>query len=542
MALLHWLGAVVVVLAVVPLRALPQAQPPAPADEPFHQSGASQGAIEGRVVDSVTGAPLPDARVTYQKNAKSGASTVADAGGHFRFQDVPPGEYTFLVSVRDHQPRHSGSNVILRHGQNVSDVTLRLVPFSSLSGQIADDDGNPLPGMEVELLRVTYLSGVRGLRVEGGWAHTDRKGSYRFRSVIPGQYYVSAFVDSAKEPDASETEQGRYIRRFYPGTFDPEAALPINLSPGVDLPNVNFRLSKTAGVRVGGIVRSSSMADIKLVPETFQFGSSFSTTTSPPDGKFEFRGVLQGMYRLQAHVKAGGQEEWAVYALAVGAGGVDRIELSPVPAPSLTAHIRVDGALSGTDLSSFLIELSPADRASGNVTFAEKADGDGTVRVANLIPGRFRLHVSNLPQGFYLKEMRSGTQEISNRVLDFTAGAALQVEAIVSRNAATVTGGVYLDDPTKAFPGAIVVLLPRETNRAEDRFAYLWTRADSAGRFAVHNVPPGEYLAYAWEDIDLADNVFMDPVFFSSVKTSGVAVSLTEGANDSIEIPVALEQ
>jgi hypothetical protein len=55
-------------------------------------------------------------------------------------------------------------------------------------------------------------------------------------------------------------------------------------------------------------------------------------------------------------------------------------------------------------------------------------------------------------------------------------------------------------------------------------------------------VPPGEYLAYAWEDIDLADNVFMDPVFFSSVKTSGVAVSLTEGANDSIEIPVALEQ
>jgi hypothetical protein len=84
--------------------------------------------------------------------------------------------------------------------------------------------------------------------------------------------------------------------------------------------------------------------------------------------------------------------------------------------------------------------------------------------------------------------------------------------------------------------------LPQEKNRAEDRTAYLWASADGAGRFALHNVPPGEYLAFAWEDINLTDNVFMDPAFMANVKTSGVPLSLAERVNAGIEIPVALEQ
>ena len=113
---------------------------------------------------------------------------------------------------------------------------------------------------------------------------------------------------------------------------------------------------------------------------------------------------------------------------------------------------------------------------------------------------------------------------------------------IIGRNAATVTGNVYLHDLATPSPKATVVLLPRDKNRVDDKLAYLWTSADNTGRFAIHNVPPGEYLAFAWETIDLVNNVFMDPAFMASVKSSGVRLSLAEGDNASIEIPVVSGQ
>jgi hypothetical protein len=492
------------------------------------------------VIDRVTGASVRDARVAYEHNGKSSGGVVSDAGGFFRFRDLPSGTYSFLVSAKDYEPRFHVGTVILRPGQTVSDVSLRLLPFSSLSGQITDDDGKPLAGIEVEMWRVSYLTGIRGLRAESPWTYTDRQGFYRFPSMAPGRYYVSASATAEKLADASETEQERYVRRFYPGILDPEAAASVDLSPGVDLSTIDFRLSKTTGVTVRGEVRSSSIAEITLVPETFQFNSSFSAKTSLPDGKFEIRGVLPGLYTIKAHIKTDGAEEWAVSSVAVGTGGVEGLDLQPVPAPSFTGHIRVDGPVEGTDLSTLVIELRPADRASGNIMFTERASREGMVRIANITPGRYRLWVGNLPAGFYLRAVRFGNQEIANQPLDLTNGSAGQVEAILSRNAAAVAGSVYLDDPVKPFPGAIVFLLPREKTRAEDWHAYLWTRADD-GNFAIHNVPPGEYLAFAWDDIDLTNNVVMDPTFIASLKTSGVPLSLAEGATADIKIPVALE-
>ena len=90
------------------------------------------------------------------------------------------------------------------------------------------------------------------------WTHTDQKGEYRFPLVDPGRYYLSVAAGS--------------IRRFFPGTVDPEAAAPIDLLPGVGLPNVDLSLSKTDGATVRGEVRSSRPADITLIPEIFLIG------------------------------------------------------------------------------------------------------------------------------------------------------------------------------------------------------------------------------------------------------------------------------
>ena len=62
----------------------------------FLQVGAaSAGEIIGRVTDTETGRPLPNASVRIQGTDRS---SVADRSGHFRILDVPAGSYTIEVS------------------------------------------------------------------------------------------------------------------------------------------------------------------------------------------------------------------------------------------------------------------------------------------------------------------------------------------------------------------------------------------------------------------------------------------------------------
>ena len=75
-----------------------------------------------------------------------------------------------------------------------------------------------------------------------------------------------------------------------------------------------------------------------------------------------------------------------------------------MPAPSLSGYIRVEGGPGESDLSKFVMALYPTDRASGGIMFVENADAEGAIRFDKLVPGRFRVSMASLPQGFYLKK------------------------------------------------------------------------------------------------------------------------------------------
>jgi hypothetical protein len=298
-----------------------------------------------------------------------------------------------------------------------------------------------------------------------------------------------------------------------------------------------MRLSKVATVHVRGQVMSAAPVNVTLSPDGFLFNSARVTKSAPPDGKFEFDGVLPGVYRLRAILSDGERESGASRLLLVGAGGVEGLSISLVPNASVTGRIRIDGDGDGdgVDLSKFAIHLWQVDPGAG-VTDGAMADKDGRFKVEDLRPGRYRVLSPNAPAGFYLKSVRSGNQELPGRILDLNISAPLQIEVTMSPKAASVSGTVSLPDSDKTVAEVTVVLVPRERERLDDVFAYLKTTTDAAGRFAIGGVPPGDYRVFAWETVDTFNNVYMDPAFILPLESRGIPVSLAESDHADIKV------
>jgi protocatechuate 3,4-dioxygenase beta subunit len=470
-------------------------------------------------------------------------TTAPDAGGQFRFQNIPPGEYSLMGEARGYlrlaeftnwQPRRSGTVLSLAAGQKLSGIVLRLVPSAAVSGRIVDEDGDPLKSVQVQLWRITYFPGRRALTTANAErSSTDDRGVYRVAGITPGKYYLSA-APSGDVPNWPP-DDARYVQAFYPGTLDPAVAAPIDVAPGAELENIGFKLSKVQTVHVGGRVLSAAAADVSLSPESIVSNSHYSTSSILPDGRFDFDGVLPGTYNLLVRIREGEHRGWAYRPLTVGPTGVDGLTLSLNPGASITFRMRVDGGGGAADLSKLAIQLWPVDQGPA-LTYSEAPTKDGTFKIDDIAPGRYRVAPSMAPAGFYLKTVRSENGNLSGRILDLTVGAPAQVEALFSPKAASVTGTVFFSGSESPAPEATVVLIPQEKERREDLSAYQRTTTDDFGRFTIGGLPPGEYRAFAWESVDSFNRIYMDPEFIGPLESKGSAVTLAESDRADIKL------
>jgi hypothetical protein len=503
---------------------------------------ASLCSMEGQVVDAATGAPVRKARLTLWRDSALNTSSeiptaTSDATGSFIFRDIQPGAYELVGDARGYVPlttytarqaRRAGTLFSLTPAQRLTGIVLRLTRNSAVSGRIVDEDGDPISSVEVQLLRVSYRSGKRVL-VEVNKASTDDRGRYRIWGEGPGKYYLSAV-----HPWAQSTQDARYVPTYYPGTIDEAAAAPIDMVPDAELENIDLTLSKVRTVRVRGRVLDVGSVAVFMRREGIVSGDQpdYTPVSVGPDGQFEFRGVRPGAYTLLAQTHEVERRASAPCSVTVGAADLDGLTISVLPAVLITGHVSADGGK--VDLSNTRIGLRayPDAEAWGDPTGT--ATKDGTTRIAGVIPGRYKVIVPETPDGFYLKGVRQGGRDLPGQVLDVTAGGPAQIEVLLSPRAASVTGTVFLADSDEPAVQATVVLIPQEKERRDDPLAYLRTMTDDSGKFTIRNILPGEYKAFAWEDVEYG--IYMDPDFIRPVDGKGVAVTLPESARISVKL------
>jgi len=187
--------------------------------------------VEGRVVNSVTGAPLR--RVTLTLTAAARLAGESGEDGRFAFQGLAPGRYRLVAQrtgylVQGYGAR-SGSTIgsttlDLAAGQQVKDVLLKLVPEAVISGRVLDEDGEAAQNMEVAAFQSRYQRGARQW-VRAGATTTNSLGEFRITGLSGGSYLVGTYnlrtlgggclgAQPPSDNDQHETERVQNSRDF----------------------------------------------------------------------------------------------------------------------------------------------------------------------------------------------------------------------------------------------------------------------------------------------------------------------------------------
>jgi protocatechuate 3,4-dioxygenase beta subunit len=115
--------------------------------------------------------------------------------------------------------------------------------------------------------------------------------------------------------------------------------------------------------------------------------------------------------------------------------------------------------------------------------------------------------------------------------IDLRQGAAGALEIVVGGPAAVVTGVVH-NDKGEPMPGAVITLVPKNTKGRTDLFRS--STSDQNGNIRIRGVVPGEYKAYAWEDIEPYS--YNDPEVLRQFEDKGKPVHIAESDKKSEEV------
>ena len=437
----------------------------------------------------------------------------------------------------------AGANVTLKSGQRMADILFQMTPHGVVTGRVVDEDGEPVPAVRMQALRYRYPQGRRQM-AEYGESGTNDIGEYRIAGLPPGRYYIGASPRRSYEHGmqaAGAQPEEEYSTTFFPGTGDVAAAAAVDVAAGSQLRGLDLTLRRRRTVYVRGRVagwQSSGRQRVMLFLRPR--GAAAPSMNRPggvdPNGNFEFRGVAPGSYTLVAAVPERGRGGLtARLPVEVGNANLENISLTLNPPLNVAGRVRAD---SQTPVSLARVEVSLRALEpvmSGPSTPSARVQADGTFSFASVSPDEYMVTLSGLPDGFYVKVVAAGGQNVLLSGIDLNPGNAGGVEILLSPHAGQVTG-VVQNDQQEPVAGGAVVMVPQEKERRGLAQYYRTASADASGRFTVTNLDPGQYRVYAWREMEAG--AYFDPDFMRPVENQGEPVNIREDGREEVKVRV----
>ncbi len=506
--------------------------------------------LEGKVVNDATGAPIADAKLKLQPPASPGAAqaprvsfvTMTDETGSFAFAGIGPGAYTFSAERAGylkgvHGARRSspaGAPLNLAAGETRTGIVFRLKPQGVITGRVMQPDGEPGGDFMVSAARVAYVNGRKQLNrvpASGGVGVPNDLGEFRLSGLEPGRYYVLAMpFPSGTVRDLSGKKPEPFQTTYYRSTLDPEAAEVLDVAAGATVSGVEIRPIQGAAFAVRGRVVNRSGEELRdlMINRPPAGGEAGLSIVLRPDGQFAMGAVPRGRLVLAAEGINPEGRAVATRRVVEVDGPVEDLEVAIQPPFPVQGRLRVDG---GAPPPGLKVSLEMQDDVAADIRLRRSADvsGDGGFTLPDIHADRYFVTVPGLPEGYYVKSIRLGKEDLLEDGVEFTRKPEDSLEVVVSGKAAAIHGSV-----TDAGAGVTIALVPQgEKRRSRPQF-YRTTLTDPRGRFTLASLPPGEYQLFAWEDVE--NGAWMDPGFLKPVEVQGKPITLREGAVEDVEL------
>jgi hypothetical protein len=445
-----------------------------------------------------------------------------------------------------------GTTIKVAPEQELKDLDFKLLPQAVITGRALDEEGEPLARVQIQMMRQRFVQGKQQLMPMGGTQTIDT-GEFRVSDLAPGRYWVSAtyhgrmaMFGATPARNTADKPEEEYVTTYYPGSADQASARPIDVQAGQEMPGIDIRMQKARVYRIRGKVTGGTqpLRNVRLAVHPRERGALMGFMGGvggavKEDGTFEIGSVQPGSYYLTALTMQGVQRVVGKVAVNVSHENVENVALVLGSSVTVKSSIRIEGDVAQLEqaqgkkitFGAVRMQLLPIEGIQFNAAGGSVKD-DGSFVIENAGPERYRILAVNLPEGTWLKSIRTGDQEVLNSGLDLSAGVPVSVQVTLGSEPGQI-GGTVQDAKQKPASGSMVTLLPNPMK--EDRHdLYRMTTTDQNGQFTLQGIAPGEYKLFAWEDIE--PGRYMDPEFLKPHESKAQKIVIKAKGQQQVSI------
>jgi len=486
--------------------------------------------IDGKVINAITGAPVPRALVQLDEHAM-----LTDQEGRFSFRSIEAASNgsNSSLNLRVTKPGYYGDsdgNAMLMTSvapaQLTAPVTLKIYPEALITGTLTSTDGTPLPHVLVSAQRSIYSE--RGHQwIPIGQHMTDSRGMFRL-TVPAGDYRV----ETGFMPRFEGSSQG-IIPSIYPSITSSDTSEYFHVGAGTEERiNLHPLVSPTYMVTMN-FDRSSGQGGIPLLTARSTTGAMIPAnyTRTPTSGG----GVVHlplGTYTLIASQNFGGATEYGETTVTVTGANTPPATLHLATLPAIPVEVVVDSAATSDKTPpsvqqlGLLLSSSQPSSLGRQTSFGIINSRDGAFFL-NATPGTYRLIGLAAGEWFVRAATYGGTDLLQHELIIAQGSGSAPIRLTVSDQTGSLAGTAKLN----GVPAATWVYLIPSGPSANPVYT---VRSSAAGAFNFAHLPPGAYRAIAFETRHQDD--YRSPQRFSRYATWIRNATVMAGNRASLEL------
>ena len=450
--------------------------------------------VTGSVTNAITHEPVGAVSVVLSSTGPSSGAN-SDASGRFRIPKVKAGRYRVFASRVGFEMAER--ELRIEEGGDPPAFELAMRPWPGLRGRVLDAERQPAARVRV---RANDPENAPGVVYE---VTTDAAGRFAFERMRPGQYLLVALPPA----DGNEAGSTEIAPTWFPGMTDRRDAPAVPVAAGDDLSGFDIVLRAVPVFHLSGRVVDERGGP--AAGATVETGLAARKATVREDGTFDLERVRPGEGTLRAVWHRGDVELRGFANVAVGGHDVEDLAVRVAPPVAVLGEIELNGQRHECEGEAM---LTPVD---GQGERADAEFRESGIRFERVYPGRYRLMVE---PGWkwgrhYLDSVRLGERDITLDEVEVVPG-------MTPFRVALSTGGGRVRGTVEHGEGGFVVLMPQD-QRLRLR-PFLVTASIEGGTFALDNVRPGDYYAFAVRgsfSSDQMQNPAYARAFLDSAKT-----------------------